>query len=688
MRRLSIYCVEVLLLNSQGLALIVNPSLGPIAAHRRVLLTEVVGHFSQASRLRLASRLAERPSADIASPAVSSIEDLKCTLEDEKVLNTILHDFDVLPPWTASPECSTRTFNFVLAAINEVKNVNESNLGQSAEKVLRYMLRECQKRPALRPTVVTLNTVLAAYSKNVGRHFALRKKAAEAAVKLLAEWQELFKTGILDEDVDRVSYNTVISACGKAALPDQAERLFTELQGRYKTTRDRTYQPDIISYNCLLNAFAIAGKTEKVGDLFRTMRTEGLTLTDHSYNDVLYAYSKSKQPEQAEEFLLWWLMEEQRQQLLNADERHETNFVRPETRSYNIVLHAMRQMQGTDAVSRAKQLFRIMPARDTISYTTLVAIFCSKLPGSEALDAVDRILKQAREDSSMVIDAAFISNVLYSMAGVDDKNMPVFAESFVKACLDKGVVAPNIALYNGLIHCWAKSSSQDAGERVLEILEVLEKDSRFRPDAKTYTNVLDALKTSRGFEYVTVAEDIVTRMEAVGPAPTVQTFTALIMNFARSRLTLKAVKAADVLRRMKQVGIRPNLISYNTVLNACEHTDSSDRVATEEALKVACLTFDELRSSPSSKANHVTYGSFLGTLGNLMPPDSRQEIVRLVFRRCCLEGQASKLVLKKLRSATVTEDRYRGLLEGHDENKLPASWTYNVSDRPARYESH
>jgi pentatricopeptide repeat protein len=494
-------------------------------------------------------------------------------------------------------------------------------------------------------------------------------------------------------DVDLVSYNTVISACAKAGLPDQAERVFAQLLLRYETTRDSSFRPDIISYNCLLNAFAIAGKTDKVGTLFRTMRTEGPAPTIHSYNDVLYAYSKSKHPEQAEEFLHWWLMEEQRLRELTVDnDEPDANFVRPVTASYNIVLHAMAQSTTTttspnDAVRRAKHLFRTMPVRDSISYTTIIAIFCKKLSGTEALDAVDCILQQAWEDPTMVVDTAFLSNVLYSVATVDEKSMPQFVERIVKDWSEKGgTIQPDIAVYNGLIYCWAKSNSRETGERVLEILNTLEHDPRFRPDTKTYTNVLDALKTSRGSEYVTAAEDILTRMETVGPAPTVQSYTALIMNYARSRLAGKAILAANVLTRMKQAGIWPNLISYNTVLNACEHTDSSDRVATEEALKVACLTFDEIRSSPI-KANHVTYGSFLGALGNLMPPDSRQEIVRLVFRRCCLEGQASPLVLKKLRSAAVTKDRYRELLEGRDESRLPASWTCHVRDSPARHQS-
>lgn len=701
------------------------------------------------------------------------------------------------PPWTASPECSTRTFNYVLLRAAAVETTSRDNgrtngaatfsfsskkqqqqpqqqprlLPLAAERVLRYMLREGVARPAMRPNAVTLNAVLSTFCHTqssgggssssssvtpttttgndgdttatvaVARgKFASQQQqhassqsqqqqhaAATAAVHLLAEWQELYRRGVVTEDADLVSHNTVLSACAKARRPDLAERVFAQLS---VSPQQQQIQPDIISYNCLLNAYAIAGMVEKVGALFRTMRAEGgpIAPTIHSYNDVLYAYSKSNRPAQAAEFLNWWLLSSADQAA--SDQEHEHAVVRPVTHSYNIVLHAMAQQVGpisksSDAAAdaaavvrrRAQQLFRTMPGRDAISYTTMVALLCKTLSGLEALEAVNVLLQQAYEDPSSVrVDAAFLSNVLYSVAKVvvvDDKKatMPHFAEKIVKDYCGRAaavsadnnnednVVAaapqrPDVGLYNGLIHCWAKSNSRETGERVLEILNMLEADPSVCPDAKTYTNVIDALKNSRGYpEYLTAAEDILTNMEAAGPAPTVQTYTALIMIYARSRLSCKAVKAASVLSRMKQAGIRPNLISYNAVLNACEHTDSSDRVATEEGLKVACLTFDELKrqlllpsqqSSSSVKANHVTYGSFLGTLGNLMPPDTRQEIVGLVFRRCCLEGQASPLVLKKLRGAAVTEERYRSLLEGHDEKKLPASWTCHVRDSPAR----
>jgi hypothetical protein len=158
------------------------------------------------------------------------------------------------------------------------------------------------------------------------------------------------------------------------------------------------------------------------------------------------------------------------------------------------------------------------------------------------------------------------------------------------------------------------------------------------------------------------------------------------MNYAWSQLPDKAQRAALTLDRMKKAGVTPNIITYNAVLNACEHTNPSGSTLAEEALKVARDVFEEIRNTKSVSASHVTYSSFLGTLANLMPPESRQKILGLVFRRCCTEGQVSKVVLKKLRSAAITEERYRALIGCNDEDQMPESWSCNVLETKARNE--
>ena len=63
---------------------------------------------------------------------------------------------------------------------------------------------------------------------------------------------------------------------------------------------------------------------------------------------------------------------------------------------------------------------------------------------------------------------------------------------------------------------------------------------------------------------------------------------------------------------------RPNVYSYNAVLNAAAFS-GKDGQEQEEAFKVACLTFDELRMSSHISPSHISYGTFLKAIKHLMP---------------------------------------------------------------------
>jgi hypothetical protein len=307
------------------------------------------------------------------------------------------------------------------------------------------------------------------------------------------------------------------------------------------------------------------------------------------------------------------------------------------------------------------------------------------LSGRLAVDATERVFKRARADPNVNITTTFVANLLYSLAAAEGKEIPACAERLVATCTKKGI-EPDIGLYNALIYCWSKSGDYEAARRARQILSGIEKHPKLRPNLKTYTNVLDCFAKSRELSSLDSAKSILEKMERYGPAPNVHAYTSLIQNYARSRLPYKALEASKILKRMKKsenVHAQPNIVTYNAVLNAAEHSDPTGGVVTEEALKVACLTFDEIRTSPV-EANHVTYGTFLGVLGKLMPPASRKEIVGLVFRRACKEGQVSSLVLRKLLQAVDTRQQYLTLLNGFNDESIPLSWKANVREVKAR----
>ena len=581
---------------------------------------------------------------------------------DGQVLN-VLKDIRVKPPWK-TPIISTLTFNFVLRNLLASSTTVPDSV-ERAHNVLRYMIDS--GREEIKPDLVSLNTVLAIYSKNSSLK---RKQIAKRADVLRREWEDLHKRGLVEDNTDRISLNTVMSAFVRAGSISDARRIFGVLRARYQETKDEAIKPDAVSYGTMLRGYSSQGRAQDAEDLFQNMKKDGPPPTVECFNELLYSFAKSPLPGRAEEFLKVW-----------SDDTDEV--VRPNIRSYNTVLHALSKNQDPSSILRAERLLNRMPARDATSYTTYINL-CCRLPGHMALDATDRALQKASRDNDITMDSSFIANVLYSLSSCDDRDTLPYAESLVERLVNSGQ-QPNILVYNALLHCWAKSGDRDAGNRANAILSKIREDPSLKPDIKTYTNVLASF-TARDPEDIRKAEDIVAQMEREGPKPTTQTYTTLIQNYARSRLPFKAVKAAEVLTRMKESGIsdaQPSIVTYNAVLNAAEYTDGSDFNVREEALKVACIAFDEIRNS-TIQANHVTYGTFLGVLTNLMTAEMRHDIVSLVFKRCCLDGQVSYLVLKKLKTAVVSLEHYQELLMGHNESRLPDSWTCNVQEVRAR----
>jgi len=214
------------------------------------------------------------------------------------------------------------------------------------------------------------------------------------------------------------------------------------------------------------------------------------------------------------------------------------------------------------------------------------------------------------------------------------------------------------------------------------------------PNSRTYCAVLDCLARSRNFKAYNEALEVIQRMEDFhlegyeSVRPCARAYSIVISTIARSRRKDKAVKAQEMLRRMESeyvkgnVAARPTVYSYNGVLNAAAFTSGDERDQ-EEAFRVACLTFDELRMSEYLQPSHVSYGTFLKAVRKLMPDSEiREKLVTSVFRRCCKEGLVGDMVLREMK-ALSSPDFYQSLLEGYG-TKLgipPKSFSANVIER-------
>lgn len=544
-----------------------------------------------------------------------------CNQQDLQFINSILSDIEEIPPWRSfTPLKTVSTFVWLL-----------TRTPQQPEAVLQYMLQQ-QLLLTTHHENNTKNDTTIWFNK------LLKQFPPATAERLLDTWKEYSHL----VPPDTVSYNTVISLYAQAGRMKDAQRLFDALPQR-----------DGYSYSALLGGYRRVGNVERAEQLYQELLDDpdccnGSTI-HVAENILLHCYVQGRQLERALTFL--------------------KTLSRPQPASYNIVLTGYLYHKS---LSQAQTFFDSIPTKDDVTYTTMVDVYCSH---SDPVTAIEQIRILILHDLPRVwFTSKVISNVLYSVATLDHREAVPLAEELVAKWTqahDRG----SLELYNALLHCYAKARG-DPTTRILQILDHLESNRcRLTPTIKTYTAALDGIKD------IDKAYQLLRKLQLHGPQPTVQTYTCLMAKIARSQRFEKVHQVQELFMEVKeQDTMQPTLITYNTVLNACEHTPDPS----PEILQIACDCFGELRHS-GMRPNHVSYGSFLSVIGRLMEKGTvRDDLIRIVWDFCKSNGQVSPLVVRKLQ---MNYEGYDQLLEGHDPDDLPLTWTKNVrNDKSRRYQ--
>lgn len=130
------------------------------------------------------------------------------------------------------------------------------------------------------------------------------------------------------------------------------------------------------------------------------------------------------------------------------------------------------------------------------------------------------------------------------------------------------------------------------------------------------------------------------------------------------------------------INLRPNVVAVNAVMNACAYT-GGDVHDQSRAMDIAHKRLSELEKSSYGKPDQVTYGTFLKVCANQMSDcDNRQQVIEIIFKKCCRDGQVGNLVIQQLKTMGPPE-LYERLVGRHVEedvnmSELPHEWTCNV----------
>ena len=137
----------------------------------------------------------------------------------------------------------------------------------------------------------------------------------------------------------------------------------------------------------------------------------------------------------------------------------------------------------------------------------------------------------------------------------------------------------------------------------------------------------------------------------------------------------------------------PNIVCFNTILNACAFSARAGDNEKKEALSAAVKTFKMMKEREYARPDALSYGNMLKCIANLMPiGDARTSMASRIFSNCCEEGLVGGMVLDEIRRCVSTEEFLRLLskcgygrpLRQHSNamsvtlKSLPQKWTSNV----------
>lgn len=305
---------------------------------------------------------------------------------------------------------------------------------------------------------------------------------------------------------------TILAVLGKANQVMLAVEIFT----RAGHSVDNTVQV----YNAMMGVYARNGRFTKVQELLDLMRERGCEPDLVSFNTLINARLKSgpMTPNLANE-------------LLNEVRR---SGICPDIITYNTLISACsRESNLEEAVKIFNDMEMHKCQPDLWTYNAIISVF-----GRCGLPHEAERLFDDLESKGFFPDAVTYNSLLYAFVK-DGK-----AEKVREICnemVSKGFGMDEMT-YNTIIHMHGKLGQLDLALQLYSNM----KTSGLRPDAVTYTVLIDSLGKANK---VSEAAQVMSEMLNAGVRPTLQTYSALICGYAKAGKRMEAHDMFDCMCR-------------------------------------------------------------------------------------------------------------------------------------------
>ena len=436
-----------------------------------------------------------------------------------------------------------------------IRHPKETDL--NPEEMLALVENLRSGNPPLPLTDKSFCVIIAAASKGKSP-----KKAAYFADQRL---EQLLKESLHDTRLrpSNITLNTVLNAWAKSGLPNAPEKvktLFHKIEHLYRDGKI-DQPPDEAAHICLMQAWSKSGrketpfKVEEILDSMKNSTTRHVTPTIPAYRLAIHAWVKSDEKFACER--VHALFVELINLYMSGDEQMELD-----ADFFSVVISKLARERKSEMAEEVFQLLEQLSIRDPklepssrVLLGMVIAYSKSRKPGStEKAESILLNLQEkaeANDDMELLPRRGYYGDVIMGLAKSRLSDGADRAEALLYKMIDFHLVGvpgmlPDRQLFDTVILSWSRHKSHDAAQRAEALLNTMKQLSKkyqskaTKPDERSYFNVLTAYGRSKDTNAPERAEKLFYDMLQqhnegdVTMKPSMAHYTTLVSCWARS----------------------------------------------------------------------------------------------------------------------------------------------------------
>lgn len=453
------------------------------------------------------------------------------------------------------------TYHKIMEGTTHVKSkvFHNPNGPRLAETILEAMMEESKrKNPLIRPSAYPFTVAMLSWEQAAAYSpLEASKEAPKRALALLHKLRSLYASGWGNEFMpDKNAYRRVMNIFAHRGDGEQVEALLEELYALYLDHYEQGHENSSL-----------------------------LLPTTPFFSLVLYAWSKSKDPEAAER------AESILEHMLEMEESGEIPTLKVQSNFFNIVMVCWSKQRTLESAAKVQSVFDRLVAYSEndstkrpvgASYMALIKTW-SRFDPARAEEAFWQWKKQHDEGNcEMRIDSDLMRTLVSSWCKSKKADAAERSDKLVRFAIQDPLWEPTTAVFNLAIQKWCQEKTLSGLERAQDLLDEMIAYHEANPGSNNEPNNLTYLPMVRSWAEIGQlenAEELLVdffsqRQGQIGTATSksnhldTRIFNCVLKGWLAKASSEAAIRAEDLLLATQSYGVRPNYASFQYVLDA------------------------------------------------------------------------------------------------------------------------